>query len=844
MQLKKYQAETLNKFSNYLEELARAEQDLQDDNAVLKRNKRSTRQENIPQKVWDSIPKPNPEEWGEHRNRKDGIGNSIPNVCIKIPTGGGKTLLGTHAVKLIKEKYLKNDTGLVLWIVPSDAIYRQTARAFKSYDHPYRHILNQAAAGPRAKILERKDKMLQEDVKKNLSVMMLMTQAVARKEKEYLRVFQDNGDYMDFFQSADDHNWCEELLKEHPNLECVESKNSFGVQKIVRYSLGNVIKMLRPIIVLDEGHTAKSSIRTVAIEDFNPSFILELSATPSKECSNILIDVPGKRIKDEEMIKLPIILKNHSNSTWQFALTDSYEKLKELSRKAKSLEGEEGEYIRPIMLVRVEYTGKKQRKPGRLHVQDVLEHLTLNLGLSEEEVRIKSSEEDQIGNEDLLSPACPVKVVITKDALKEGWDCPFAYVLTLLDKTQKAGNLTQIIGRVLRQPYGKATKIEELNNCYVFCLNQDVNNVVKQIQQSLLNHGLGGLAGNGVGAKNTQERVAINRRPEFKKIKMAMPQVLHKEGRGTRQLDYENDILAEISWGKIKIPEGKIKLFSPEEGSQEVPVNVGGPGKIEDHLEKETGVVSEMFFAERLTNVVPNPWQAMKIIKKSWADIKKLGGMNKIYPSRMLILGQMEKEIEAQKEKEAYSIFCEKLKKKEILFMLNTKGSSWEIPQQIFYRYVGVPQYARAHTGGRFNRSLFKEYPAKDFNDFERKVAGYLDESKAVKWWHRVAVRQDQGLQGWKKDVFYPDFVAFIEKGSEQPFVLETKGGHLVGNEDTIYKKKLLELLEKHYFEVGGVSMSKIKKPITLAIVYDDSVWETGLAEVIPQLKSKTPRKK
>ena len=54
---------------------------------------------------------------------------------------------------------------------------------------------------------------------------------------------------------------------------------------------------------------------------------------------------------------------------------------------------------------------------------------------------------------DLLSPDCPIRYIITVNALKEGWDCPFAYVLATVANRTSAVDVEQILGRVLRLPY-------------------------------------------------------------------------------------------------------------------------------------------------------------------------------------------------------------------------------------------------------------------------------------------------------------------------------------------------------------------------------------------------------
>ena len=86
---------------------------------------------------------------GEYVDRTDDANRPIPHICFKVPTGGGKTLLAAAALERAPWQ-----TGLVLWIVPSKAIYAQTKAALWNKEHPYRQMLRRASAG-RIKVLEK-----------------------------------------------------------------------------------------------------------------------------------------------------------------------------------------------------------------------------------------------------------------------------------------------------------------------------------------------------------------------------------------------------------------------------------------------------------------------------------------------------------------------------------------------------------------------------------------------------------------------------------------------------------------------------------------------------------------
>src|SRR5207249_4849302 len=118
------------------------------------------------------------------------------------------------------------------------------------------------------------------------------------------------------------------------------------------------------------------------------------------------------------------------------ALNNARLKRDELHQIASEHYERTGDYIRPIMLIQVERTGEKQRLPGFIHAEDAREYLIKQCHIAPEEIAVKSSDKDEIEDIDLLDPECSIRYIITKQALQEGWDCPFAYVLTTLVNTK------------------------------------------------------------------------------------------------------------------------------------------------------------------------------------------------------------------------------------------------------------------------------------------------------------------------------------------------------------------------------------------------------------------------
>ena len=417
--------------------------------------------------------------WGKsvpgrfYHARRNGLGERLPAFCLKIPTGGGKTLLATRVIDLVNGHFRQSRRGLVLWIVPTTQIYRQTLQALKDRDHPYRQQLD-LSSGQRTRIFEKTTAFGPRDLAENLCVLLLMLPSANRKTKDTLRMFRDSGGFDRFFPPDDDPSAHTRMLEEHPNLDTFEQTAGFW-GRYIKTSLGNTVRLLRPLIILDEGHKAYSVNAKKTLEGFNPCMIVELSATPAKG-ANVLVEILGRELNDEEMIKLDLHIRNKAGGDWRDTLLASVEHRERLEAEARRHDAETGTYIRPICVIQVERTGKQQRKPGYVHTDDVREYLLQHPGIGPEHVAVKTSAKDELKEVDdvggLMSRDCPIRFIITKQALQEGWDCPFAYILTILTNPMSRTGITQLVGRILRQPYAHKTGVAWLDESYVFCFRR------------------------------------------------------------------------------------------------------------------------------------------------------------------------------------------------------------------------------------------------------------------------------------------------------------------------------------------------------------------------------------
>lgn len=872
MRLKDYQTDVLETLSRYLRVLSAQREEAEEVFEFKQSKGREAKLADFCRETWETLHEEdalplmrNPDGSRLKPNyigRKDGMDRPVPNICLKIPTGGGKTLLGTAAVERVNVEYFRKQTGLVLWIVPTDAIYSQTWKAFANREHPYRQMLERASGG-RVKLLERRDAFHRQDVEQQLCVMLLMLQASARKTKEQLKMFQDSGKFTSFFPDVDDVLANKELLRQVRNLDFSDlTDETYRIAGLtVKQSLGNVLRLVRPLVVIDEGHKAYSEIALQTLAGFNPRFLLELSATPNsgKEyVSNVLVNVSGTALKDEQMIKLPINLINESRADWKHTLAVAKEKLDELQKDAANVRNNENRYIRPILLIRVERTGKDQRDKATIHSEDVREFLTDKLGAQPEQIKVKSAEMDELDKVDLLSELCPVRYIITKDALREGWDCPFAYILAVLSKTTAATALTQMVGRVLRQPEAKLTGVASLNECYVFTFDQEVQSAIDHVRRGLAEEGMGDLAASvrtagkvpGIGS----QRKTIRRRKEFEGLRIFLPRVLsrHYATNQWRQFDYDRDLLSRLDWKQFSFAHRA--TFTPDEREAVertiARVRVEDLGSVDDtDLSKlitvDEAVESELdvpALVRLLLDVIPNPWQGQRIIEETLTELRQRGiSEERIFTNRLFLVKAMQDNLRKQVHHATEAEFRRMLSENELSFRLETANDpklNWELAETFELDVANGEWELQRQNGQPLERSLFSPVYQKQVNGLEKDVAWYLDADKAVHWWHRIAVHQDWHLQGWQRSRVYPDFLACLHDDGDGKLrftVLETKGLHLKGNNDTTYKAKLFELLTQHSRaarSVGELKLDLAQQELRFELMLDTD-WREKLPRVL-----------
>lgn len=847
MQLKAYQTRSLETMRFYLERLAEM------------KSKGAKAREIDPEMEFDFAVKAW-EKTAPGRNyfpRRNGLGEPMPSVCLKIPTGGGKTLLAAHAVDLVNLHYRQKQMGLVLWIVPTTQIYNQTLAALRDRDHPYRQLLDAASAG-RTLILEKHSGFSPADVKENLCVLMLMLPSANRRTNEQLRMFRDSGGFDRFFPVDDDQRGHSEFLTKIPNLDTFEKESGFWGRQI-KTSLGNTLRLLNPLIILDEGHKAYSENARRTLEQFNPCLIIELSATPSKT-ANVLVEILGKELLAEEMIKLDLHIQNRASPAWKDTMLAAIEHRDWLETEARAYQANTDIYIRPICLIQVERTGKDQHKPGLVHADDVKDYLVQTRGLPEEQIAIKTSQVDELKEVDevggLLSRNCPIRYIITKQALQEGWDCSFAYVLTILTNPGSKNALTQLVGRILRQPYARKTAVPALDESYVFCFQQRGRELLKDVRKGFGLEGLGDLEGRIVqdsegAAKADHERI-FEPREQFKKSarNLVLPVFVIRDRDDWRPVHYEADILARVPWGEVDV-NPVVDLTLTPVSDKDVELRAGLDERMLDASSEEavktlpgggTKEIDYAFVASHLLDVLPNPWRGHDLGKYVFEKLlKRYAGQRALVTGNFVfVVEELRKRLQAERDRLAEAVFHELLEGDEMRFMVVAEDFGFNrLPKKI-----AVPSGEKRATrldGNQFVLSLFEHVPEDSMNSLEHQVASYLDEQENLFFWYRNASRRDYRVQGWKPGRIFADFIftasrqtADADNAYHDVFVIETKGLHLKLNADTNYKRSVFNVCTEHAKKREWSELVPAMQNKTMRFeIVDEDEWQARLNELL-----------
>lgn len=721
----------------------------------------------------------------------------LPYVCLRVPTGGGKTVIGCRAVSLLANELSPAARSMVLWLVPTDTIKSQTLKAMRDRSHPYRKLLDAETGGRVSPMDVAEALQMSVGTAQNDTVIVVSTLAAPRVgDTDQRKIYEQNGALMAHFSGI-------------PESTLSRLERYEGGSKPVP-SLANLLRLYRPIIIMDEAHNARTQLSFETLARFEPSFILELTATPVQHPqpnpSNVLISVSAAELKAEEMIKLPIELESHTD--WEQTMLSAINRRRELERIAHDEHVAGGDYVRPIALFQA------QKRNEDLTVDAVLEGLK-RLGIHEHEIAVETGERSDLSKLDnLLSPSCPIRYIITVDKLREGWDCSFAYVLCSVRSLSSRTAVEQILGRVLRMPYAHRRQNDELNRAYAFVTSQqfaDTSRTLDVIAEALEGNGFTKFE-----ARHAVEQISIEygglfssdgrpSSPAERRERFSVPQLaLMFDG----DLEpFTSDLFAS-GWNLAKcsarLSEDELSL-ADRRTKAVVDVNPQGRTTVAERVEDYVLGVQDSLAALMLEDFrsaaeaalwldrqIPHPdipqnqAQAFLIIVVEQLMLERNISISTLSRNRIRLRQAAAAKIEQHRADARRAAY---------------QNALFEAPPQVIqvsadcvftYDPEQYPANDFYPNPAEFKRHYYRAVGA--MNGEERECARRIDSLPNVEYWVRNLDRQED-FSFWlqtSSDRFYPDFVAKLADG--RTAAMEYKGAQYKGSDDSEEKRRVGEL--------------------------------------------------
>ena len=724
----------------------------------------------------------------------------MPYVCLRLPTGGGKTFVACHAVSITASELLKTESPIVLWLVPSNAIRDQTLNALKNRSHPYRDALESARRNVEILTIGEALYLSPHILNTKTTIIVSTMQALRVEDTDGRKVYEPSGALMGHFTHLS-----EETLAE---VERDESGKPV-------YSLANLLCVKRPLVIVDEAHNARTELSFETLARFNPSAIIEFTATPdtTNNPSNVLYTVSAAELQAEDMIKMPIQLEVEPD--WKRLLTTAIAQRNTLEIESKKEQRETGEYIRPIMLIQAQ---PKSQTQETLTVDVVEKCLLEEHNIPEDQIARATGEDRGLDNVDLNDPECQIRYVITVQALREGWDCPFAYVLCSVAEMRSSTAVEQILGRVMRLPKAKRKKQESLNSAYAFVASQNFHDTASALADGLVQNGFEKQDAAELirpTDENQQDLPLFGDRtppstepaPAQRGEVFNVPKLMVQ---GTqRHLDFEASRFSETPW--------QLSECSAELSEEEFPSTFETGARGEIGLSREGRVVTEFLgtLHQQMTLLAPDKgWDAKRLADwldrsiKHW-DILRSESLpflqrlvEHLIETRDIPIEVLIRNKYALKDAAAAKIDSHRQNAHrgayDNLLLPECETPVVVSPNHCFsfdpHRYPCNKRYTGAY---QFQKHYYPHVGDLKATGEEFQCAQFIDTLPEVKFWVRNLERQPL-YSFWLQtstDKFYPDFVCLLTDG--RYLVVESKGEHLWSADDAKEKREIGELWEK-----------------------------------------------
>ena len=565
------------------------------------------------------------------------------------------------------------------------------------------------------------------------------------------------------------------------------------------------------VLIIDESHhTAKAEKSKEVIESINPKVTLEVSATPQiTNLSSRIVEVDFQNVKKEGMIKTEVAINPEINkykidgkSTDDVVISCALKKREELKKAYQK----EKANINPLVLIQL-----PDKKRGVIdRKDDIIKILNdkFKINTSNRKLAIYLSEKDsKVNLENITKPDNETEVLIFKQAIALGWDCPRASILVLFRDWKSIIFSIQTIGRIMRMPQFKHYDNEALNKGYVFTNLSDVK-IAEDIAKDYItiyeskrrNDIYTNVDLNSIYLKRQRERTRLS--GQFSKIFIDIAKKDRIYNRiNLRPTELVNKLMID---GKILILD-KVQIV-PHKG--ELQINIS---------EKELQYRYDLFIRSICAPFAPadSSGRIKTALYKFFEKYLKISDYTKI---QQIILSQDNAEIVTgyitlAKEKYTKQVV-------ELSRMKETILSIWNVPKFIPYNSKNVKI--------DYRKSIIDPFYADRLSTPEKSFIEFLEKPKnTVKWWFKngdnekkyFAIKYRDENREYKS--FYVDFIIMDKNGRIGLF--DTKSG--------IYAKTAKEKAEALANYIRMQNKKNRKKLWGGIVILKDNTWRYNDSE-------------
>ncbi|MFA5413252.1 MAG: DEAD/DEAH box helicase family protein [Patescibacteria group bacterium] len=533
------------------------------------------------------------------------------------------------------------------------------------------------------------------------------------------------------------------------------------------------------ILIIDESHrNAETEKSQELIDEIGPKVTIEVSATPQLKGIFHGVEVELKDVKDEGMIKKEIVInpgfenykldkKLADKTADEIVIEAGLKKRKELAKLYEA----EGSSVNPLMLIQI-----PDARQGMIDKKNAIVQLLEKYGITTENGRLAiylSDKDSKINLENIEKNENEVEVMIFKQAIAVGWDCPRAAILVLFREWKSVVFSIQTIGRIMRMPEWHHYKNSELNLGYVFTSLSDIG-IAEDIAKEYITVFEGkrrddykNIDLTSYHSKRFREetRLSSDFVPVFfqaaeefnlkSKISLKHSIVDTKLIASGRIVDVDKEIKGIEKKGTLDIPQNKVELQN----------------------------AFDSFARENLTPFAPE-LRSIKRINDSlyrFFDKNFKMGVDDWTKIQAIVLADENRQIVIDVINKAKEFYQDVVGRGKHELLRNDEP--WNVPETINYNLTFVkkdykksvirPYYSK--TKGNDKLSLFEED-----SEIEISFIDYLEKAKQVKWWFKNGTKDGSYFavpyteNGIEKS-FYVDFIVMLKNGRIGLF--DTKGG-------------------------------------------------------------------